>query len=130
MNKLLTRGPVWELDIEQDADWLFAKVGGQNQELTSYLSLSDRLWAIFRQHPVKWLVLELDSVQVNSSLAMQLVLLHKWIGRQGGMMRLSGLPRCQQHLLETNTRCFHLRFAHYPNRESAVRADVRPSRPR
>ena len=38
MNKLLTRGPVWELDIEQDADWLFAKVGGQNQELTSYLS--------------------------------------------------------------------------------------------
>ena len=75
------------------------------------------------------MVLELEAVQVNSSLALQLVLLHKWIGRRGGVMRLSGLPPCQQKMLDIQTRHCNLRFSHYPNREAAVRGDWCPSEP-
>ncbi len=80
------------------------------------------------RHLVNRVVLELDEVeQLNSTLLGQLVLLHKRVHANGGIMRLSGLRQDSQQVL----RMFQLedRFPRYVLRCDAVRGTL-PSKPR
>jgi anti-anti-sigma regulatory factor len=93
-----------------------------------YSNLAEHIWQVLQQHFIYRVVLELDDLpSLPSSLIGQLVLLHKRMHTQGGVLRLCGLPPAQQQAISSSR--LEERFPHYSNREEAVWGH-RPTQPR
>lgn len=109
----------WSTDVDRGPDWLFVRVRAPEAREADASSLAEQIWDLMRQHFASRLVLELDALPVlRSSLIGEIVLLHKRIHSQGGIMRLAGLSDSNQSVL----RMMRLedRFPQYHNRHDAV----------
>lgn len=118
----------WNYLVERGSDRLFVRLRSGEGETRPQEELAGDIWSLMDQHLVNRVVLELDEVeQLNSTLLGQLVLLHKRVHANGGIMRLSGLREDSQQVL----RMFQLedRFPRYVLRCDAARGTL-PSKPR
>lgn len=109
----------WSTEIDRGPDWLFVKLQAPALREADASALAEQIWDLMRQHFASRLVLELNDLPLlRSSLIGEMVLLHKRIHSQGGIMRLSGLSDANQAVL----RMMRLedRFPPYPNRHDAV----------
>lgn len=125
---MLQLAPGWQLEVERGPDWLFVHLDQAAAHADESPQLAEKIWELMQQHFVNRVVLELDSLTTFSSYVVgQLVLLHKRVVTQGGMVRLAGLS-------ERNQQVLHLarlsnRFPSYRDRSEAVRGH-RPLQPR
>ncbi len=118
----------WQLRVDRGPDWLFVRVSGPPKGEWPEPPLADEVWSLLEQHFVYRLALELDNVPLlHSFLLGQLVLLQKRIREHHGMLRICGLSRMNEQVL--NTHGLTGRFASYNDREDALMG-VRPARPR
>lgn len=118
----------WRLDVDRGPDWLFVRVERPEASADSEPPLAECLWDLLRQHFVNRLVLELDELEVLPSyLIGQLVLFHKRLHTQGGILRLCGLSAANQRVLEITR--LGSRFPVYATRTDAVMG-YRPTQPR
>ena len=109
----------WTLDVDRGPDWLFVRLHCPSHGVVDGADLAETLWNLLRQHFTKRLVLELDELrELRSHVVGQLVLLHKRIHADEGLMRLCGLSEYNYQAL----RACRLsdRFPNYRNREDAV----------
>ena len=89
--------------------------------------LAEDLWTIVQQHMVDRLILKMDRVVfLNSHLIGQLVLLHKRIHNNGGIIRLCGLTPSNEEVL--HMAALDSRFPHYDCLDDAIRG--MPTKPR
>ena len=122
----LARG--WPLTVERGPDWLFVQLERPSSDADHEPPLAGRIWELLRQHFVNRLVLELDEVdRLESHLVGQLVLLHKRIHTDGGMMRVCGLSPSNQQVLKLSRLAD--RFPNFADRDTAM-AGFRPMQPR
>jgi anti-anti-sigma regulatory factor len=118
----------WALKVERGPDCLFVHLECAPDASCDFSNLADQVWALLEQHFVYRLVLELDGLPLlRSQLIGQLVLLHKRLAQQGGMMRICGLSARNQQALRTSR--LEPRFPQYRDREDAVLGG-RPAQPR
>jgi anti-anti-sigma factor len=121
--------PGWQWDVNRESDWLLVKLKPADQDPATTAMLAEALWELLRQHVTYRLVLELDQLAVlYTALIGQLVLLHKRLSVNGGVLRLCGLSPHNQDVL-------HLcrlddRFPPYGTREDAVLGRQPPCQPR
>ena len=108
----------WSLDIERGPDWLFVRPsappdGGDDS------SLADSIWSTLEQHFTYRVVVECDELgRFTSAMIAQLLLLHRRIRAQRGMLRLVGLSPANQELLrQCRVDGF---FPHFVDRSQAV----------
>ena len=123
------KSPEWLMDVERGPGWLFIRLHGPPNGEADHCDLADRIWKQMEQHLIKRLVLELEDLpMLRSALIGQLVLLHKRICSNGGVLHLSGLSDHNQEVLSICrlSTC----FPQYHNREEAVMMGYRPSAPR
>jgi anti-anti-sigma factor len=118
----------WNLSVERGPDWLFVKLQAAPQVLGDYSNLAEQIWQVLQQHFTYRVVLELEGLStLSSSLIGQLVLLHKRLHTQGGILRLCGLPPAQQQAISASR--LDGRFPTYASREEAIWGH-RPTQPR
>ena len=116
---MLEIAPGWQADVDRGPDWLFVKFRNPGQDASPPATMAERFWELLQQHGVYRLILEMDQIEVlYSFLIGQLVLLHKRISVQGGLMRLCGLSPHNRQVLELCR--LDDRFYPYRNREEAV----------
>jgi anti-anti-sigma regulatory factor len=125
---MLELAPGWGMEVERGPDWLFVRLKCTPGEMSNVPPLADHVWRLMEQHFTRRLVMELDEIYLlHSSLVGQLVLLHKRLSTQGGVMRLCGLSSGNQLVLRTCR--LDGRFPAYHDRADAVRG-FRPAQPR
>src|SRR5688572_4763293 len=118
----------WNLSVERGPDWLFIKLQATPGATADFANLAEQVWQVVQQHFTYRVVLELEGLSMlPSSLIGQLVLLHKRLHMQGGVLRLCGLPATQQKVMTASR--LDERFPHYSSREEAVWGH-RPTQPR
>ena len=102
--------------VERGPSCMFIRL--QNaEESNACEGLAEGIWNILRQHLTYCLVLEMEDVEVLPSVLIgQLVMLHKRIAAQGGILRLSGLHERNRQVLQT----MRLDLPHYANRSDAL----------
>lgn len=116
-----------ELDVERGPDWLFVRPHGESLR-GHEMELAEQVWHLLEQCTTHRLVLELDDLgPMVSSVIGQLILLHKRICAQGGLMRLCGLSPANERVLKTCRLSEY--FPAYCDRNEAVMAS-RPLQPR
>lgn len=126
---MLQIAPGWHLEVERGPDWLYVRLRRPDAEADDTPPLAERLWWLLEEHFTRRLILELDELDVLCSyLIGQLVLLHKRIVVNGGMLRICGLSEDNQQVL----RIARLggRFPAYPDRHAAIMGRLGPCRPR
>jgi anti-anti-sigma regulatory factor len=118
----------WEVEVERGPDWLFVRPrppAGNYFEDSS--DLAQQLWDLLQQGFQNRLVVELDDLVIlPSHLIGQLMMLHKRVASQGGIMRISGLsPNCVE-VLRINR--LTDRLFPYRSREEAIlgRTNIHP----
>jgi anti-anti-sigma factor len=117
----------WDLDVERGPDWLFVKVGRAKQSDESP-QLAEKVWELMQQQFMSRVVLELENLPTISSYVIgQLVLLHKRVTTNGGLIRLSGISEGAYEVLEVAQLAD--RFPKYRDRTEAIRGH-RPLQPR
>jgi hypothetical protein len=103
----------WDLDVEQNTQWLFVKLKGPNEAAAGTGALAQRLGAILQERSIRGLVLELDEItKVDRRLVTEVILLHRRIGRDGGLLRLSGLSSGNRDILDLYMAHLRFRFSH------------------
>ncbi|MCL6503230.1 MAG: STAS domain-containing protein [Pirellulales bacterium] len=118
----------WSLHVERGPDWLFVRVVGRPETPEADASLAELLWSLLQQHFTWRLVLECDQLgPLSSALVGQLVLLHKRIASNSGLMRLCGLSDMDYQVLSTMR--LDGRFPRFRDRVEAV-LGYRPRQPR
>lgn len=116
-----------EMDVERGPNWLFVRPHGATLR-GNETELAAQVLGLLEQNFTHRLVLELDDLELLwSSIIGQLVLLHKRIDGQGGLMRLCGLSAANQRVLETCRLSEYL--PQYNDRTEALMG-VRPTQPR
>ncbi len=111
--------PGWPLTVERGPDWLFVHPERRHPDVMSEPPFAERIWNLMRQHFVHRVVLELDQIErLESHLIGQLVLLHKRVHSQGGILRVCGLSPANQQVLALSR--LDDRFANFANREEAM----------
>jgi hypothetical protein len=109
----------WEFDVQRAIDELHIKVSGPGAEPVKGLALAHRIWSLYRRQPVFRVVLELSELTILSpQINLELVLLNRWIGKCGGVMRLCGLSPEQLQ----SSRLYRW-FDYYPDYQAALRDD-------
>lgn len=117
----------WRFDVERGPDWIFVRPHRIAAKTTLHLPFGEQIWSLLEQHFTHRVVLEMAEVSsLDSELIGQLLWLHSKIHAQDGMMRICGLSRDNQDLLEECKA--EGRFPHFRDREEAVMG--RPCRPR
>lgn len=108
----------WSLDVERGPDWLFVRPsappeGGDDS------SLAESIWSTLEQHFTYRVVVECDELgRFTSAMIAQLLLLHRRIRAQRGLLRLVGLSTANQELLrQCRIDGF---FPHFGDRSQAV----------
>ncbi|MBX7166729.1 MAG: hypothetical protein K1X74_10325 [Pirellulales bacterium] len=118
----------WQYAVDRGPDWLFVRLLPVADAPCAGDGVADDIWRLAQQHLVSRVVLEMDQVGVlRSELIGQLVLLHKRIAAQGGLLRLCGLSTANQCVLQAAR--LDTRFHNYADRGAAVMGH-RPSKPR
>jgi anti-anti-sigma regulatory factor len=117
--------PGWLLDVDRGPDWLFIRIARPDQNAADSPPLADRIWSLLEESPLRRLVLELDALEILTSYVIgQMVLLHKRIVVEGGLMRISGLSAGNQEVLHMAR--LDDRFPAYRSREDAVLGRLPP----
>jgi anti-anti-sigma factor len=125
---MLQMAPGWNLDVDRGPDWLFVKLHCDPKNSWDSPPLAETLWALTEQHFTRRLVVECDDLQfLHSVLLGQLVLLHKRLTSQGGLLRLAGLSEQNQDVLRGCR--LDGRFPAYDCRTDAIMG-FRPDKPR
>jgi anti-anti-sigma regulatory factor len=125
---LLELAPGWSMDLDRGPDWLFVRLRAPAKGLSPEFDMAEAVWEKLDQAFCYRLVMELDEVpRLQSWMIGQLVLLHKRIASNGGMMRLCGVSDSNQAALRSCR--LDDRFPQYANRTAAVMGQ-RPSQPR
>jgi anti-anti-sigma regulatory factor len=125
---VLELAPGWRTEVDRGPDWLFIRLVRPPDGASRLAPLAEHLWSTIAEHFVYRVVLELDQVgPLDSFLVGQLVLLHKRLHTQGGLLRLCGLSETNQQVLRTLR--LEGRFPAYRDRGEAVRG-FRPPQPR
>jgi anti-anti-sigma regulatory factor len=121
--------PGWSVDLDRGPDWLFVRVHPPVDDLTPDTPpLADAVWSLLEQHCLHRVVLEMDEMsRLYSPLIGQLMLLHKRIYNDGGLLRLCGLSSENQEVLHTTR--LDGQLPNYADRGEAVMGH-RPSQPR
>ena len=118
----------WQMEMERGPDWLFVRLIGNEAHGWQGGGLADALWNVMQQQFTHRLVLEMEHVaRLHSSLLGQLVLLHKRIHTEGGLLRLSGLSESNCQVLRQSR--LDDRLPTFACREAAVMG-FRPHQPR
>lgn len=118
----------WEVEVDRGPDCLFVRLIGLDNGFHGASDLAQMIWDLLEQHFAHRLVLEMDQVPIlKSELLGQLVLLHKRVHANGGMMRLCGLSQANREVLRITG--ISARLPHYEDRESAVMGFL-PGKPR
>ena len=113
----------WDLAVDVSSDWIFVRLHKDSRDAEHMPQLAERVWSIVEEHQKFRLVMELDdSVLLTSHLVGQIVLLHKRLHQQSGVVRLCGLTRINYQVLEIMR--LHTRFPNYLTRENAVMGHV------
>jgi anti-anti-sigma factor len=116
------------MDLDRGPDWLFVRLRPPAAGINAEFDLAEAVWEKLDQAFCYRLVLELDDVpRLQSWVVGQLVLLHKRICSQGGVMRLCGVSDANHQVLRYCR--LHDRFPQYANRTAAVMGQ-RPVQPR
>ena len=90
-----------ELGVERGPGWLFIKLDNIASDPFESDRLDERIWSLLEKHLIYRVVLEMDDVEVlGSQLVSQLLRLCRKIHRHGGVIRLSGLSRHNQKVLQ------------------------------
>ena len=125
---MLNLAPGWTMDLERGPEWLFFRLHGPHDGLIGDANLAGPLWAVLEQEFTRRLVLELGELDLlRSWLVGQLVLLHRRLHAEGGMLRIAGLSDRNQDVLRLSQLAD--RFPHYRTRAEAVMGH-RPGKPR
>ena len=125
---VLETARTWSVSVDRGPDWLFIRLEPASGTPVDYAGMAEQVWQVVQQHFVYRVVLEMQGVTVcPSSLIGQLVLLHKRLHTQGGVLRLCGLSPNQEQAIQCSR--LDARFPAYPNREQAVWGH-RPPQPR
>ena len=78
----------WTIDIDRGPDWIFVRLHGPAEGAAEENELAESLWSVMRQHMVHRIVIEMDDVpMLHSYLLGQLIMLHKRVSVEGGVMR-------------------------------------------
>jgi anti-anti-sigma factor len=124
----LLEAPHWTLDVDRGPEWLFIRLHIPEGDALEENQLAESIWQTMQQHFAKRVVLELNELRMlHSRILGQLVLLHKRIHSQGGVMRVCGLNELNQEVVKVSR--LHEHFPNYRNREEAVMGP-RPMQPR
>jgi anti-anti-sigma factor len=114
--------------LDRGPDWLFVRLQGEQPYDSQGADLAERVWKLLEQEFAHRLVLDLEDVELlRSSLLGELVLLHKRICSQSGVMRICGLSDANYDVLCSSR--LNDRFPRYDTRAEAV-LGYRPSHPR
>jgi anti-anti-sigma regulatory factor len=114
--------------LDRGPDWLFVRLQAEEPYDSQGTALAERVWQLLEQEFAHRLVVEMDDVELlRSHLIGELVLLHKRVCANHGIMRLSGLSDRNYDVLRSSR--LHDRFPRYFTREEAVMA-YRPTKPR
>ena len=114
----------WGLDVEVGSQWLFVTVRCKKGHTWDTPPLADSLWELVDTLSAHKLIVELAEVEIFHSLLIgQMIMLHKRIASQGGVMRLAGLSGQNQLALEVAN--LGSRFPWYQNRDEAVKGRAR-----
>jgi anti-anti-sigma factor len=125
---LLDLAPGWSMDLDRGPDWLFVRLRPPERGLNVEVDLAESIWEMLEQSFCTRLVLEMDEVpMLRSWMIGQIVMLHKRIYANGGMMRLSGLSDANQEVLRMSR--LSDRFPQFRCRTDAVMGH-RPTQPR
>jgi stage II sporulation protein AA (anti-sigma F factor antagonist) len=118
----------WQLEVERGPDWLIVRLHAPGEHAESSPPLAERIWALLEQHFIRRLVIELDELPVLTSYTIgQLILLHKRVDANGGLMRICGISPSSRDVLRISR--LEGRFSIYENREAAI-IGHRPPQPR
>ncbi len=123
----------WQTEVERGPDWLFVRLHAPSARDADNFPSAEQIWDLMRQHFATRLVLELDDLPLmRSSLIGQIVMLHKRVHSQGGIMRIAGLSDSNHSVLKMMR--LDDRFPQYKNRYDAVAGNavdtLRFSKPR
>jgi anti-anti-sigma factor len=116
------------LQLDRGPDCLIVRLRPDFGSGCDDTELADRLTDLLDQHLTQRLVLEMNDVDLLTSLLLgQLVDLSNRVRAQGGMVRLCGLSPDNQYVLRTTR--LDRRLPHYADRLQAVHGGL-PSQPR
>jgi anti-anti-sigma regulatory factor len=126
---MLEMAPGWSLDLERGPDWLMVRLHCDQKHAWDTPPLAETLWALAQQHFVHRLVVEFDEVpMLHTALIGQLVMLHKRLSVNGGVLRLSGLSEQSRDVLSTAR--LDGRLPAFENRTEAVLGHAIVNKPR
>ena len=107
----------WVSDVSRGPDWLFVRVDTPPKQDGGHLA--EDVVGMMQRHFLHRVVLEMEEIdRLPSELVGELVLLHKRVSAEGGMMRLSGLSDANQQVLRISR--LDSRFPQYRSRMDAV----------
>jgi len=126
---IMDLAPGWKTESERGPDWLFVTLFGPDGDNANAAGMAQRLWQMMQAELKGRLLLELDQLQeLPEDLIDELAQLRDDLERRGGVLRLCGLADEHQATLREHDRAY--RFAHFRDREQAVRGFYRPGKPR
>jgi len=118
----------WTIETERGPDWLFVRLHAPDDFRITDDEIANELWSLLEEHFTYRLVLELDDLSVlQSNIIGQLVTLYKRINAHEGLLRICGLSRKCQEVL--NVSQLESCLPQYRSREEAVMG-ARPGRPK
>jgi len=126
---LVDLAPGWKTELDRGPDWLFVKLYGPDGDEADATGLAESLRLMMSQELKGRLLLELEHVvDMPQDLVEELKMLRDELERDGGVLRLCGMGRDLESVLQANH--FSHRFLHYRDRQEAVLGFYRPGKPR
>lgn len=111
--------PGWTLEMDRGPDWLFIRPIPPKDKHHVEVDLAEAIWERMQQQFCHRVVVEMDQIPLlRSWLIGQIVLLHKRVTAQDGLMRLSGMSDSNQDVLHMVR--LDDRFPQYADRGAAV----------
>lgn len=111
--------PGWTLEMDRGPDWLFIRPIPPHDKHHVEVDLAEAIWERMQQQFCHRVVVEMDQIPLlRSWLIGQIVLLHKRVSAQEGLMRLCGMSDSNQDVLHMVR--LDDRFPQYADRGAAV----------
>lgn len=111
--------PGWNLEMDRGPDWLFIRPVPPAGKEGVEVEFAEAIWERMQQQFCHRVVLEMEQIPLlRSWLIGQLVLLHKRVTSQDGLMRISGMSDANQDVLHMVR--LDDRFPQYADRGAAV----------
>lgn len=118
----------WSMEVDRGPDWLFVKLVGNDLQNAEFGGFAEAVWRLLEQTYIRRVVLELDFLPILRSLLVgELVMLHKRVHAQGGLVRISGLSDRNHEVLRISR--LDSRFPQYLDRAAAAMGQL-PNKPR